>query len=69
LQQTIWNPVGEPVGDVGRAVRVNLNELIEHVYVAPTCPAWFTAVVLKIMNQYELNKPLIKSALGAKPMF
>ena len=61
--------VGEPVGDVGRAVTVNLNALIERVYVAPTCPAWFTDLVLKIMNKYELNTPLIKSALDAKPMF
>jgi len=61
--------VGEPVGDVGRAVSVNLNELIERVYVAPTCPALFTDLVLKIMNKYELNTPLIKSALDAKPMF
>ena len=61
--------VGEPVGDVGRAVTVNLNELIERVYVAPTSPTWFNDLVLKVMNKYELNKPLINSALDAKPMF
>ena len=61
--------VGDPIGDVGRAVSVNLNELIERVYVAPTSPAWFNDLVLKIMNKYELDKPLINSALDAKPMF
>jgi len=61
--------VGEPVGDVGRAVTVNLNALIERVYVAPTSPTWFNDLVLKVMNKYELNKPLINSALDAKPMF
>jgi hypothetical protein len=61
--------VGEPVGDAGCMVSVNLNDLIERVYVAPTCAAWFTDLVLKMMNQYQLNKPLIKSALDAKPMF
>jgi len=61
--------VGEPVGDVGRAVAVNLNELVEHVYVAPTSPAWFYDLVVRVMNKYELNKPLTNSALDAKPMF
>ena len=57
--------VGEPVGDVGRAVAVNLNKLIQSVYVAPTSPAWFNDLVLKIMSKYKLKKPLINSALNA----
>lgn len=60
---------GKPVGDAGRIVSVNLDELIENVYIAPTSPTWFEGLVKSVMRKYELNKSLIKCALDEQPIF
>ncbi|MEE8194193.1 MAG: hypothetical protein V3T73_01665 [Dehalococcoidales bacterium] len=47
----------------GVYVRVNLDSLVEKVYLAPTCPAWQLELVKSVAKTYELNKEVIQSQL------
>lgn len=48
---------------------VNLDELIDAIYVAPTSPEWFKVVVEKVLVKYRLRKEVIPSKLDASPLF
>ena len=53
----------------GEWKEVDLNKLIEKVYVAPSAPSWFKKLVSGILNKYGLNKPVFKSALDEEPFY
>jgi len=53
----------------GLEQRVNVQELVESVYVAPTCPSWFKVLVEKVCRRYGLSKPVVQSSLDAEPFF
>jgi hypothetical protein len=55
--------------DDGIYVNVDLNMLIQNVYVAPTCPPWLTELIKSISNKYGLDKPVIQSELDKKPIY
>lgn len=48
---------------------IDLNTLIENVYVAPNAPKWFGELVQSVVKTYGLNKPVIKSSLEDEPIF
>lgn len=56
-----------PSGGLER--KVNIHELIESVYVAPTGPAWFKTLVEQVCRRYGLTTPVIQSSLDAEPFF
>ena len=41
--------------------KVNLNTLIEEVYVSPFAPVWFYNIVKDLCEKYEINKKVIQS--------
>ena len=47
----------------GRNVIVDLNELIETIYLSPESSSWLHELVESICNRYELNKKIILSKL------
>jgi hypothetical protein len=49
--------------------QVDLGSLIENVYVSPTAGLWFSALVKKVLQRYELNVPVKRSDLAAEPLF
>jgi hypothetical protein len=53
----------------GRPVPVSVEELFEKIYVAPTSPAWFGALVRRITIKYGLDVPVEQSALDHLPEF
>jgi hypothetical protein len=53
----------------GRSVPIQLLELIENVYVAPTSPPWFYGVVKRTTERYEIDVPVEQSALDQSPEF
>jgi hypothetical protein len=58
----------EPVYVPGINVHsVDLDTLIDAVYVAPGCPTWVKELVQRIMDRYEFKKPLESSDLDARP--
>lgn len=52
-----------------RLLPVNLNELIESVYVSPMAETWFRDVVVDVLKKYGLNKDVHHSALDDKALF
>lgn len=53
----------------GELVRVDLETLIENVYVSPTAPPWLDTLVKNVMHQYGIDKPVLYSRLNEKPVF
>ena len=48
---------------------VELEKLIERVFVSPDTPAWFADLARKIIERYALNSPLVQSALSKDPLW
>ncbi len=53
----------------GVEISVNLDELIEEIYVSPTCEKWFKKLVGSVMKKYSFHKHVTKSSLADKPIF
>ncbi len=58
-----------PNGEAGRAVSVQVLELIEKVYIAPTSQAWFREIVKSVTSKYKIDVPVEQSALDRLPEF
>jgi hypothetical protein len=48
---------------------VNLDTLLNKIYVAPSSPAWFFELVKSVAKKYDLDKKVLQSSLDAKPMY
>jgi len=59
----------KPTIDNGIYIPVNLDSLIENIYVAPTCPKWINELIISITNKYELNTDVLQSKLDEKPIY
>jgi hypothetical protein len=57
----------EPTQPKGLTIPVNLDVLIDKVYVAPGRPLWVRELVERVMNTYRPDKPLENSALDYRP--
>jgi len=53
----------------GIGVPVDLEKLVANIYVAPESLKWFFELVKSITKKYGLNKPVMQSALDAKPLY
>lgn len=58
-----------PNGEAGRGVSIQLPDLIERVYIAPTSPAWFQEIVRSVTAKYKLDAPVEQSAMDRLPEF
>jgi hypothetical protein len=53
----------------GIYVPVDLEKLIEHVYLSPTCPMWQKDVAQSLLRKYKLNRKIRQSQLSEKPQY
>jgi len=53
----------------GRLLLVDLDSLIEEIYVAPGAPAWLGEVIRGVVERYRLCKPVLDSVLNARPVY
>jgi len=53
----------------GKNVKINLNTLIENIFVAPTSTSWFTKVVMDTIANFPLDKPVLFSDLSKDPVY
>ncbi len=53
----------------GMDIKVNLQTLIEKIYVSPTAEKWFEELVKSIVNKYSINKPVRRSSLAEDPIY
>jgi hypothetical protein len=49
--------------DYGKYVSIELNSLIERIYVSPLSEDWHIDLVESIVKKYKINKQIIKSDL------
>lgn len=53
----------------GLYIPVNLDMLIEKIYVSPTSSKWFHELTESIVNKYNMDKKVIKSRLADDPIY
>ena len=53
----------------GLYVEVNLNKLVEKVYISPTADKWFEDLVKSVASKYMLDKSVVRSSLADDPIF
>ncbi len=59
----------ENEGPKGIKIHVELETLIESIYVAPTAPAWLKSLVNNVVLRYELSIPVLQSALSQRALY
>lgn len=52
----------------GINVSLDLNNLIEHIYVSPDSPDWFHELVKDVTVKYGIGKEVLKSSLDSEPL-
>jgi len=60
---------GLPLEVGGANIKVNLERLVQAVYVAPTAPQWFTEVVRQTIKQFGFDFDVRQSDLAMDPIF
>ena len=53
----------------GKHVPIDLNTLVDRVYVSPTAPAWFAKVIESLVNQYAFTFEVHPSTLAESPHY
>ncbi len=53
----------------GKAIKVDLDYLIENIYVSPNSPKWFNRLVMQTIKTYKLKKNIIQSSLADDPVY
>jgi len=59
----------EPFESGGEYVSIDIDRLIEAIYVSPTAPGWFKVLVESVVARYGLDTPVINSSLADRPVF
>src|SRR6266849_4945235 len=60
------NEIKKNMVAAGLPVSVNLNLLIERIYVSPTAGPWFEDVIKHLVKLHNINAPVIKSSLASR---
>jgi hypothetical protein len=53
----------------GAAVAVDVDMLVEHVYIAPDAPDWFASLVESVIAVYGKGFPVVRSKLADRPLY
>lgn len=59
-QETITN---------GISIKVDLENLIEKIYIAPSAPHWFAELVEGVIKRYDYKFEIVQSNLNGTPLF
>ena len=52
-----------------RYLKMELNNLIEKIYIAPSSPIWICNLIKKVIIKYGLNKEVVNSSLDQTPLY
>jgi len=63
-----FSPRSKPTIREGIYVPVDLDVLVDKIYLAPTSPAWQFELLKSILEKYELNKEVVQSKMDDKPL-
>ena len=61
--------LSKPLFGEGIYVSVDLNVLIDRIYLAPTSPKWLFELVKSVMGKYQLDKEVHQSSLDDVPVY
>ncbi len=53
----------------GVKINIDLEKLVENIYISPNSPSWFTILIEDIVKKYNLKLPIINSRLSQLPLF
>lgn len=53
----------------GINIEVDLNKLIESIYVSPNSPKWIYDLIVSIIKRYKLNKNVYQSKINESPIY
>jgi hypothetical protein len=53
----------------GVSLAVDLDTLIEAVFVSPAAPEWFAGLVASVCARYDLGAPVTQSTLAGSPIY
>lgn len=59
----------ESFDEFGVNVKVNLNQLIENIFVAPFSPLWYRDLVKSVLKRYNTEFDVLQSSLDSEPLF
>jgi hypothetical protein len=78
LRALAWSPISSALGgdeirrnmtEYGLPIGVDLEKLVESIYVSPTSAAWFREIVTALVASQGLKLPVHQSNLSATPLF
>jgi hypothetical protein len=53
----------------GLLIPVDMNILVEKIYVSPDAPSWFASLVRSVVGRYNLNYEVTQSDLNQQPLY
>lgn len=66
----ILNPQGNKFANIsGLSVAVDIERLIENIFVAPSAPSWILEVIRAVTNRFGINKKVTQSNLASTPVY
>ena len=72
VSHAIKNPkrkANESYDGFGVNIKVDLNELIENIYVSPFSPLWYHDLVISVLKRYNTKFDVLQSSLNNEPLF
>lgn len=66
VRAVIFDPYNK---SAGISIPVDIDHLIDGIYVSPYSPKWFVDVVQSVVEAYKINKPIFQSELLATPFY
>lgn len=59
----------ETITEKGLRIKVNMETLVERIYVAPTCQKWYVELVKSVVSKYGYDFEIKHSALDDPPIY
>lgn len=59
----------QPLFDYGLNVSIDMDELIQNIYVSPLAPEWFFNLIKSIIDRYEIHANVLHSTLSETPVY
>lgn len=53
----------------GVEIKVDIKQLVENIYVAPSAPDWLSSLVSKVAQRYGFTFQVVRSRLSEQPLF
>ena len=77
LRAMFWEIDGSPdaepyktkIEPAGLWIDMDLPSLIETVHISPTAEPWLARVIQEVTAKYDLNVPVLQSALADAPLY